>query len=528
MGFKALLAALAAAGTAGQDVGYNLLFETAADDFTNRCVSINKALPAWATGDFIIGSVGLQEFKDKHFVGYLDAFGKYNKFSIKGDQVCATYRIMKTGWYNNSVKEGTIAPNLLFYETEPPRHCPIYDPICNLPPLAPNDNTFVNTVMHNGEMLSLTDSPYMLRMNPETLAVIGAKKWTDKVAGVSGVVGSAHPVKHRKTGRHFDFVGNQNFLNGKVDVVIYGMGEDSPDARIPVADTMMETAPYMHTFGVTENYVILPRMPVKFGLPIGKPMADAFQNINMSKPGPDNAFHVVPVNGGATIVKPLPLDSKLYYVHHANSYESGDDIVIDLTTTPNNVFSGDLTTASEKNKTFRDSCYDAAPPHQCVNVVKRFVMNLKDDKAPTEEIISDPLVKTDFTKINQNFKGLKHCFYYGVQWFTDHKTKASMAVVKYDVCSGKPPAQNKKQWHRKNWYPSEALMVPAPNGAEDEGLLFFTALNGETGESWFMVVDAKTMKTLTEAGPYPRVPFTTHGEFYAKAASEKASEEVIV
>ena len=71
-------------------------------------------------------------------------------------------------------------------------------------------------------------------------------------------------------------------------------------------------------------------------------------------------------------------------------------------------------------------------------------------------------------------------------------------------------------------------MVPAPNGAEDEGLLLFTALNGETGESWLMLVDAKTMETHTEAGPYPRIAFTTHGEFYPKAVSEKAAGQVLV
>jgi len=381
-------------------------------------------------------------------------------------------------------------------------------------------------MMHQGELLSLTDSPYMLTLDPESLNVTGTKKWTDKVAGLAAVTGSAHPVEHRRTSRHIDYVGNQNFLTGKVDIAVYGIGEDSPDARIPVADTIMETAPYMHSFGVTENYAILPRMPVKFGLPIGKSMSQAFTDLDIKEPGPDNAFHVLPLNGSAPIVKPLPVDRKLYYVHHANSYEIQDDIVIDLTTTASNVFSGDLTSKDEKNKTFRDGCYNDVSP--CLNAVKRFTFSLTDDKAPTEEIISDPKVKTDFMKINQNFKGLKHCFYWAVQWFTDHKSKASMAIVKYDVCSGKPPAENKMQWTRQNWYPSEAIMVPAPNGAEDEGLLFFTALNGETGESWLMLVDAKTMETHTEAGPYPRIAFTTHGEFYPKAVSEKAAGQVLV
>ncbi|CAE8698517.1 unnamed protein product, partial [Polarella glacialis] len=191
---------------ADEDVGYEGLFHTAADDFTGRCLEASQTLPAWATGDFVIGSVGLQELGGRHFAGYLDAFGKYNKFSIKGRQVCATYRLMASGFYNNSVKAGTVAPGLLFYETEPPRHCPLLDPLCNLPPMAPNDNTFVNTLMHNGKLLTITDSPYMLEMDLESLNVTGTKKWNDKVQGLAAVTGSAHPVKHTKTDEHIDFV----------------------------------------------------------------------------------------------------------------------------------------------------------------------------------------------------------------------------------------------------------------------------------------------------------------------------------
>lgn len=74
---------------------------------------------------------------------------------------------------------------------------------------------------------------------------------------------------------------------------------------------------------------------------------------------------------------------------------------------------------------------------------------------------------------------------------------------------------------RTNWYPSEAFMVPALNGAEDEGLLYFTALNGETGETFLVVANAQTMETVSEAGPFPRIAFTTHGEFYPKTTTQQ-------
>eukprot|EP00930_Biecheleria_cincta_P039297 TRINITY_DN27023_c0_g1_i1.p1 TRINITY_DN27023_c0_g1~~TRINITY_DN27023_c0_g1_i1.p1 ORF type:complete len:532 (-),score=95.92 TRINITY_DN27023_c0_g1_i1:123-1718(-) len=511
---RGLLASLLASATQGdEDIGYELLFQTAKDEFSGRCCPASKPLPSWAKGDFVIGSVGLQEMGDRHFVGFLDAFGKYNKFTLQGDQVCATYRIMQTGFYNESVKANTIGPGLLFYETAPPRHCPALNPLCNLPPMAPNDNTFVNTFMHGGELLTVTDSPYMLRMDPETLEVKGTKTWKDKVQSSLAIVGSAHPLK-RSSGEFIDFVGNLNPVTGHVDMRVYGISDEHPDLRDEKVNLEMTTSPYMHSFGMTDKYVVLPRMPIKFGLPIGKGMSEAFSDLEIKEPGPNNAFHVLPLNGDKPIVVPLPVDEPLYYIHHANTFENASGLVIDLTTSPFNAFSSDLTSEHEVNKTFRDSCYHAEK--RCLNLVKRFVIPLDGKSSIRSEAISDPETKTDFVKINENFKGKKHCFYWGIEWFADKKSKASMAVTKYDTCSAGDVAATKKKWTRKNWYPSEAFMIPdtGASAGEDDGLLVFTALDGSKGETWLITANAKTMETYSEAGPFPRIAFTTHGEFY--------------
>lgn len=514
MVFKAVLVSAVFFGAlSDDDVGYDLLYKTANEEFDSRCVKVTgKPFPDWFDGDFIIGSVGQQEMGDRHFVGYLDAFGKYNKYSAKAGQVCATYRMMRTGFYNNSVEAGTIAPDLLFYETEPPRSCPLLEPVCNLPPFAPNDNTFVNTFKHNGDLLSVTDAPYMLKLDPETLNVTGTMEWDDNVASKFAVIGSAHPEMNFKFGEYLDYAGNENLLTGHVDIVLYGMSDKNPTTRQARGIAKMSSVPYIHSFGVTDNYVILPRMPVKFGLPLGKPMSAAFTDIAISEPGPDNAFHVVPLDGGETIVRFLPVEDKLYYTHTVNSYENETGLVIDLATLSSNPFQGDLTTKDELNKTFRDSCYHDEKP--CVNLIRRFHIPLKKDGLVTTEIVSDPTVKTDFTRMNGKKKGKKHCFYWGVEWFTDKKSKASMGIAKYDLCG--TAAATKKVWSRKNWYPSEAIFVSnsKPDAAEDDGIVLFTALEGANSSTWFMAVNASTMELHSQAGPFPRVAFTTHAEFY--------------
>jgi len=146
-------------------------------------------------------------------------------------------------------------------------------------------------------------------------------------------------------------------------------------------------------------------------------------------------------------------------------------------------------------------------------LVKRFVLPWSSDASISTELLSDPHMATDFTTINPRFVGKQHCFFWGVRWFAVDRTSfASMAIAKHDLCGSEPG-----RWSRKHWYPSEPTFIPSTDASatEDQGLLVFTALNGETKMSYLIVLDAATMRTVSEVGPFPPIGFTIHGEFYA-------------
>jgi len=494
---------------AGQDIGYEALFESALDEFSSRCVKVSSPLPSWALGDFVIGSAGRFEMGDRRFVGMLDAYGKMHRFELREGEVCATYRMMATRFFNKSKQQNTITEGLLFFETEPPRHCPPWNPVCNM--LAPNDNAFVNTIRHGGKLLSWTDGPTVLEVDPKSMDVTGTFGWNDTLAGQICYTASAHPVRHPKASGWIDFVGNAGFVSGAT-VRLYHLSEDEPNRRRSLVDIAMDTPPYMHSFGVTERHAVLPHMPVRFD-PLAvalKPMHEAFkpEDVTPSTRG-ENGFRLVPLDGGDVKLRMLPADQKLYYTHTVNAYENDTGVVIDLCTLPDNPFAANLTVAANADKATRDQS-----PH---NLVKRFLLPHADDAPVTTEVISDPGVATDFTKTNPLYQGSRHCFYWAVQWFTDGKAYGSMSIGKTDLCDGAP----KRQWYRPNWFPSEAIFVPAGDGhaAEDDGVLLFTALDGVKGDTYLMVVNASTMETMSEVGPFPRIGFTTHGEFYPREPS---------
>ena len=90
--------AMARTTSAETDVGYDLLFTSAPEEFTDLCMNVSgQSFPEWAAGNFVISSIGLLELGDRRFEGVLDSFGKMHSFRLDKNQVCATFQLMHTG-----------------------------------------------------------------------------------------------------------------------------------------------------------------------------------------------------------------------------------------------------------------------------------------------------------------------------------------------------------------------------------------------------------------------------------------------
>ena len=171
-------------------------------DYTCVLECERQSIPRLGTGSFVISSIGLLEYGGRRFEGVLDRFGKVHSFKLDGGQVCATFRLMRADFLNQSVAAGTIGPGLLFYEIVPLRECPLLQPLCNVQ--APNDNAFVLTFddKQTGELYSTTDSTILTVLDSESLNVtktitIGSEAMRH---GEIDFLASAHPLPHPVTG----------------------------------------------------------------------------------------------------------------------------------------------------------------------------------------------------------------------------------------------------------------------------------------------------------------------------------------
>lgn len=384
------------------------------------------------------------------------------------------------------------------------------------------DNNWVNLMPGVGEGLLLTDSPVFVRFNYETLTVSGGYPWKDAVPMSFGLLpgwmnkmhipafGSAHPVLRPKTEATYVEVMVELAVTPmtKTTIAVYTIDGKSMDRSL-LAHVPVKGAQYFHSFGVTENYVVLP-CNLRMGKPDMEELVKSFED-------DWDGIHVVDLHGSVQIFD----TDKFYHVHIANTFENDSGIVMDLGTFESLPFSPHLLeTAEFLNKSIRDSKVMGSK-------VERLHLHLSGPNKGqvTREIMSPAGRQLDFFKINQFRNGLPYCIYYAVEWFHDDQAYASMAILKHDIC------QNKRTyWNKQNSYPSEAFFIPTGTSedAEDNGLLVFVALNGPRGASDFVVLNAATFEELAVVELPVHIPFLAHGQFIPGVGRQavKAAMEV--
>ena len=69
-------------------------------------------------------------------------------------------------------------------------------------------------------------------------------------------------------------------------------------------------------------------------------------------------------------------------------------------------------------------------------------------------------------------------------------------------------------WSEDGCFPGEPVFVARPDGsAEDDGVLLSVTLDGRSGRSFLLVLDAATLRELARAEVPHHIPFGFHGQF---------------
>jgi torulene dioxygenase len=369
-----------------------------------------------------------------------------------------------------------------------------------------------------------TDAGRLQMLDPETLEPVGLAAQSVLHPELKGPLSAAHARSDPKTGDMYNYnldLGRKGLY--RVFHVSAATGETSILATFP-AD-----AAYIHSFFITENYIVLCVWNSFFaagGIKIlwNRNLVDAMSDYDGSRPA---RWYVIdrrtPANGGKGVVATYESDD-FFCFHTVNAHEvpsesgTGKDIVADLIAYDNldcikRFYISNLISTSESAAKY------AEKPNYCT-VYKRFRLPGIPDADSTKtaptlkaklDFQAEAAQTPELPTLNPHYLTRPHRYVYGAN-FTGKSTFMD-TLIKYDV-----EAREAKQWYSHGQNPGEPIFVPRPGGSdEDDGVLLSVVLDGLAGKSYLLVLDAKSLQEVARAHVNGAIGFGFHGTHVSAA-----------
>ncbi len=355
----------------------------------------------------------------------------------------------------------------------------------------PYDNANVIVERLGDRHLALTESPRRLVVDPTTLETLGHDRYRGPAP--TGQTACAHLRRDPERGTAVGF----ETAFGRTSR--YHVFETDGREREPIASVPADEPAYMHSFALTPRYVVLTEFPfVVDPLDFLRPGAGSFVDRFRWEPARGTRLRVIERASGRLVAEPVT--RPLFGFHHANAYEDGDGLVIDVETVPDASSVATLSLADLRAGE--------------LDVLGGRLDRLRVDPATgTVEHRRLHDGATALPTVPRSRWCRPHRYVYAQA--ADQPVRAwPDAVVRIDTTDGSTRRCRGPADHL-----GEPVMVPRPGAdREDEGVVLTVGLDRDAGRSVLFVLDARSLSVRARA-PLPHaVPFDFHGRWFGGLA----------
>jgi carotenoid cleavage dioxygenase-like enzyme len=267
-----------------------------------------------------------------------------------------------------------------------------------------------------------------------------------------------------------------------------------PDSSKPevVASKPVREPAYMHSFGLTERWLVLAEFPYvvnPLSLAVGgRPYIENYR----WKPELGTRFHLFDRATGES-AGPFVAEPRFGF-HHVNSYDDDGQVVVDVATFADSQIVEDLYLERLR-----------AGKRPSPNRLERFRIAPGFGSVTTERLTDESmeLPRINYGRCNERP--------YRYAWGVGLSPEGAWLdrLVKADVVE-----RGTRIWEERGSFPGEPVFVAAPDAeAEDEGVLLSVVLDGDRGSSCLLVLDARDLSELARAEVPHHIPFGFHGQF---------------
>lgn len=513
-------------------------------------LKITGSIPAWAAGSLFRTGPGQNAlegtsrgtFETSH---WFDGLAQTHRFDIippetadggsaavhyssrrqKGDVV---KEIMKQGWQSSTSFAqradpciGIFAKAMSYFQPRRPNNNVVILP--SMPGMPEKDTK--SAVATN--LVVTTDSAVMQQLDPETLEPIGSKNQTILHPDLKGPVSCAHAQRDPETGDLFNF--NLDFGYSSV-YRVFRVNAASGTTDILATFSGPEHRPaYIHSFFLTENYVVLCLPSAHFGwgglkLVWERNVLDAIKPFDKTQPC---RWVVIDRRHGKGIVAKFSTPAGFLF-HTVNAFE---DNIVDANKEKHTELCLDYIAYNNLDIMF-NFYYDIILDRK--GATKKYMLEKEKYKtsqhrmvrrrfrmpphghtqtaeearnATADEVISIPSPHAgELPSIHPRLIGKPYRYVYstntrGLSTFMDSLVKTDVDTREALIWSG-----------AKGHSPGEPIFVPRPGATdEDDGVVLAVVLDGSAQRSYLLCLDAKTMEELGRAEAEFAIAMSLHG-----------------
>jgi carotenoid cleavage dioxygenase-like enzyme len=437
---------------------------------------VRGQLPPWLTGSLIRTGPAKWEVDGRAMNHWFDGLAMLHRFSFADGGVSYANRFLESRAYRAARERGEIAYSE--FATDPCRSLFARVSAMFSPKLT--DNANVNLTRLGERFISMTETPIPVQFDAETLAAAGV------AYEPPGQLTTAHPHLDRGTKGMLNYAAK---LGPRSSYRFFLLRPSGSKPEVIASQGVREPA-YMHSFGLTERWLVLAEFPFVVSPPrlafSGRPYIENYR----WKPELGTRFHLFDRRTRET-AGPFETEARFGF-HHVNSYEDGDDVVVDLSTFPDAGIVEDL--YMERLRAGKP----VAPGH-----LERFRISPGTGRVAGEQLVSESL---DLPRINYprcNERPYRYAWGvgFGGGWID--------RIVKADVVE-----RRSITWSEEGCFPGEPVFVASPGAEpEDEGALLSVVFDGRKGNSFLLVLDAASLEERARAEVPHHIPFGFHGQF---------------
>lgn len=471
------------------DTGFLLGFNS----LTEQCHDVvlpyhGDTLPDWLNGTYLRNGPGLFELgPTASFRHFFDGEAMIHGFSFKDGGVVYNNQFLASTDYQVSTARQRIS--FTEFGSAPQRN--LWQKIkATLNPSSQfGCNNSVNVVNLADAIVAVSDYPVPLKIDPANCATLGEYAYDDDLGLI---INSPHPLWDEGRSEQINF-GIKISLGGCA-YVIFRIADGSRQ-REKIAEVPVSKPAYMHSFALTDNFVILTEHPLPVSL-LGmatmglrdRSLVDSFN----WRPDQPSRFIVVDRNNGKHVGT---FDTESFFVfHHSNAFEQDGNIIIDLYRYDNFDVVNSLYFEHLRgsNGAQVEPCY----PYRYEIDPRRGEVN---SQRIADLVLELPMINFAYSRKRYRYVYGESATMTGTPDFYDR-------LVKLDVESGAS-----KLWHEPGCYMAEPRFVAKPDGRdEDEGVVLTIVLDSNNNHSFLLILDAGSFREIGRASIPHVVPYGLH------------------